>query len=166
MALVVETGDGLNASANSFADLTAIKAYLTDRGIAAPADATLIIQAILAMDWIASKEDRLQGARVSEAQPLCYPRCGVVLYGFDVGETTLPKTATLLQCQLVADQVSGIEIMPNMTEPTIKREKIGPTETEYAVQNGATNEPILAAANSLLKVLSRNSGGSIRTYRA
>lgn len=164
MALVVETGSGTNPSANSFADLATLKAYLSARGIALPADAAIEVAAIEAMDYINAKEARLQGARVSAAQPHCFPRSGVSVFGFDVAENEVPKQAIQAQCQLTADKLSGVDLMPNVTGPQMIREKIGPLDTEWAESD--TSGPTLAKAEAILEPLYQVGGFRLKTYRA
>lgn len=165
MALVIEDGSGLEASANSFADLDRIKAYLSARGIAAPADNVIEIAAIQAMDWIKANEERLQGSRVSGSQPLPFPRTGVMLFGFEVSEFEVPYQIVEVQCQLAADSLSGVELMPNTTSAPIKREKTGPVETEFAVGAGDLNSPHLAKAQAMLKPLCRVGGFALKVSR-
>lgn len=164
MALVVETGTGANPSANSFADLATLKAYLTARGIALPADATIEVAALEAMDYITAKEGRLQGSRVSADQPLCYPRTGVVVFGFDVAADAIPKQLVSAQCRLTADSLSGVDLMPNVTGPQMIREKIGPLDTEWAESD--TSGPTLAKAEAFLEPLYQVGGFRLKTYRA
>lgn len=166
MALVVEDGTGSNEAANTFADLAAIKSYLGARGIALPQDNDIVIMAIKAMDYIVSREEQLQGVRIALEQQLPYPRIGVVVFGFDLATDVVPTQAIAAQCQLVADQANGVDIMPNTTSAPIKREKTGPLETEYAVSAGDLASPVLAAAEALLKPLYRSGGFRLKTYRA
>lgn len=165
MALVVENGSGTEASANTFADVDRIKLYLTARGIAIPSDAEIIVAAIEAMDYIRSVEERLQGSRVSGTQPTPFPRTGVKLFGFEVAEDEIPYQLIEAQCQLAADSLSGVDLLPNTVSAPIKREKTGPLETEYAIAAGDLSTPHLAKADAMLRPFYRQGGFGLKVTR-
>lgn len=167
MALVVETG-AIVAGANSFNDLTALRAYATARGVTLSAtDSVVEGFALDAMDYIMSREDEMAGNRVSIDQTLCYPRKCVKLFGFAVPSDSIPTNLKSAQCQLVIDRHNGVDLMPTGSGPAVKREKVGPLETEYAVggADGTGLTPDLTAADALLDPL-MDSGGGFRTVRA
>lgn len=167
MALIVETG-AIVANANSFNDLAALRAYALARGVALSAtDSVVEALSFKAMDYIAAQEPRMEGSRVSADQELCYPRECVTINGFDVAIDAIPKALKSAQCQLVIDAHNGIDLMPSAQGAAVKREKVGPLETEYAVggADGTGRVPDLAAAEALLAPL-YGSGGFLITERA
>lgn len=166
MALIVETG-AIVANANSFNTLSELRAYALARGVTLSADdATVEAQSFKAMDYIAAQESRMNGNRVSIDQELCYPRECVTINGFEVASDAVPKTLKSAQCQLVIDVHNGIDLMPSAQGAVVKREKVGPLETEYAVSGGMTGRaPELTAADNLLAPL-YGAGGFLITERA
>lgn len=167
MALIVEDGS-IVANADSYVSLAEIKAYATSHGVTLGADTAIEVQAHFAIDYLESKRLLYQGMKVSENQSLQFPRYFVKIDGFDISETSIPKCLKNAQCQLVLEQASGVDLLPTQTEPAVKREVIGPISTEYAVSNGAINEPILLAVDALLQPLYKSTSGnafSIRTVR-
>ena len=167
MALIVEDGSVVT-NADSYVSLAEIKAYATLHGVTLGADSAIEIQAHFAIDYLESKRLLYQGTKVSEDQELQFPRYFVQIDGFDISETSIPKCLKNAQCQLILEQAAGVNLMPTQTEPGIKKETIGPMSTEYAIANGAINEPILLAVDALLQPLFKNtasSGFSIRSVR-
>lgn len=168
MAIVLIVEDGsIVADANSLASLDTLRNYALSRGVTLSDDDDIVgAQAIKAMDWIAAQEPRLSGQRVSEAQELPFPRCGLRVNGWYIEPTTIPRQAVSLQAQLVIDQKNGVDIMPTSSGAVKSRVKVGPIETDYLVSVGMDGRtPDLAAANALLQTLT-GGGGRLFTERA
>lgn len=169
MALVIEDGS-IVANANSFVTVAEIRAYALARGITVSAtDSEVEPHAIKAMDYIEVKEaeGRLAGSRVSAEQTLPYPRTGVYIYGVLVPDTVIPNAAKRAQLQLSLDSSQGVNLMPTITSAAVKREKVGPLETEYEVSatSGYNGQPDLQAANSWLDLLYGAASFTLRTVR-
>ena len=167
MALVIEDGS-IVANANSFVTVAEIRAYALARGITVSAtDSEVEPFAIKAMDFIESKEGQFQGSRVSAAQTLPFPRTGVYIYGNLVPDTVIPNAAKRAQLQLALDSSQGVDLMPTVSGAAVKREKVGPLETEYEVSatSGYNGQPDLQAANSWLDLLYGTGGFTLRTVR-
>ena len=70
------------------------------------------------------------------------------------------------QCQLIVEQANGGVLMPTQLEAAVKKEVVGPIETEYAVSVGAINQPVFSAVDALLEPLFNTSSGfSLTTVR-
>lgn len=166
MALIVETG-AIVADANSFNTLVELRAYALARGVTLSAtDSEVEADSFKAMDYIAAQEGRMAGDRVSIDQELCYPREGVTINGFCVPSDAIPKTLKSAHAQLVIDAHNGVDLLPTGSGAVVKREKVGPLETEYAVSGSMTGRsPELTAADALLAPL-YGSGGFLITERA
>lgn len=167
MALVIEDGS-IVANANSFVTVEEIRVYALQRGFELPAeDSKVEVFAINAMDYIFSKEEQFQGVRTSEVQELPEPRTGAYVYGKLVGSNVIPPAAKRAQLQLALDNSQGVDLMPTVTGAAVKREKVGPLETEYEVSatSGYSGQPDLQAANSWLDLLYGTSGFTLRTVR-
>ena len=98
--LIVEDGS-IVAGANSFVTDVEFLAYALARGFTLPVleedRKELLIQAV---DYLFSKENAMQGCRVSAAQELPYPRVGVCAYGFNVASNEIPKGLKNSQMEL------------------------------------------------------------------
>ena len=166
MALVIEDGTVV-ANANSFVTAAEIRSYAAARGITLSAvDAEIDPLAIKAMDYIESVEVQMQGSRTSALQYLPLPRTGMTIYGEDVGANVIPVAAKRAQMQLALDAHSGVDLMPTMSGAVVKREKVGPLETEYASGVDFDGQPTLTAANSWLDLLFGSNGAFVmRTVR-
>lgn len=166
MALTVEDGTGV-ADANSFVTIAEIKDAATQRGVTLPAnDNDIEAFAVKAIDFIVSKEGQMNGVRTYAEQDLPYPRTGVYLYSNALLPTAIPKTLKQAQLQLVFDQANGIDLFANdrPQEQAIKRDKVGPIETEFFEPGAnAGAAPALDAAMSYLSPLLR--GLTLRTVR-
>jgi len=158
MTLVVEDGS-IVANANCYADLATIKAYATARGIALGTDTVIEQQVIKAIDYLEGLRNRFQGNKVVSTQCLQFPRQNVWIDGFEILETVIPNELVKAQCQLVCEQANSIDIMPTQSEPAVKKEVIGPIETEYAVATGTITTPVMTAVDALLEPLFKNNSG-------
>lgn len=158
MTFVVEDGS-IVASANSYIDLAGIKAYASARGVTLGADAIIEQQSVKAIDYIEGLRNRFQGNKVSQTQSLQFPRYGIWIDGFEVAKTSIPNELVKAQCQLICEQANSVTIMPTQSEPAIKKEVVGPIETEYAVATGTITTPVMTAVDALLEPLFKNNTG-------
>lgn len=153
MPLVVEDGS-IVAGANSYATLDEIRAHAQERGIILPADnVSLEVLAIKAMDYIEAQEAQFQGYRVSDTQPLSWPRTDVVLHGHVFPVNTIPSELVRAQSVLAAVINTGVDMLPTRTKPAKKSVRIGPIATEYALNLGAATAPVVSAVDALLAPL-------------
>lgn len=167
MALIVETGQ-IVEGANTYVDLTEVRAYAGARGVTvSDDDAVLSGQIINAMDYLEGFEPRFRGNRVSAAQSLSWPRKNVVVHGFDFPDDEIPNELKSAECQLVLAIANGVDLAPIAQGPAIKREKLGPLETEYDTASGAAPAPILRTFLLVLAPLLSGGGGfSLSVVRA
>lgn len=163
--LTVEDGT-IVANANSFVSLAEARAYALNRGVTLSVDDQVLIpQLIKACDWIESKQDEFKGAPVSMSQVLCFPRAGVVLNGFELEEDAIPQQLKNAQILAAMAVVEGVTLLPNVAaSDAIKREKVGPVETEYQTGTIAAGMTRLTAAEAQLKPLQTSI--TLRTFRA
>lgn len=166
MALVVETGSGDNAEANSYASLEEIRAYNAQRGNSIPAtDEALEALAIKAMDYIESLDAELTGWRTyGILQPLAFPREGVVRHGDYMNNLFVPQEIKNAQAELVFQLGLGVIPLPN-TEvgQRLKRRRVGPIEREWFKDGNDT--PVLRTVDVWLKPFISNPGMLLRTVR-
>lgn len=153
MALIIEDGS-IVTDANSFASLTQIKNYLALRGldITTVDDAVLETYAVRATDFLNSLEYNYKGDRVQASQPLAWPRYNFNPYGV-LWDGSIPIQLISAQSRLVYDLKNGIELFPVKSGQDIKREKVGPIETEYFGAATIAAELLVSEAFSILSPL-------------
>lgn len=167
MTLIVEDGS-IVANANTYADLVSVRAFASARGVTLSAvDATLEPMVIKAMDYVESHRENFQGFKVSELQELQFPRSLVYVDGILISETSIPKCLISALCQAVIEISNNVDLMPTTTEPAIRKEVVGPIETEYAVSLGSGGfSPELRKVDAFLRpVLNTSSGFGLSTVR-
>lgn len=130
MALVIEDGTGV-ANATSFVTVDEYKAWLQARGYTVPADDAIEPLAIKAMDYLATREDELDGDRLFDTQSLPFPRTGAYLRNVLVEDGDIPAEVKTLQFAIMYAIQQGINFFPTTGDRTIKRKKVGPLETEW-----------------------------------
>ncbi len=161
MALIPEDGSNV-ADANSFVEAADIVAYAIARGVVITEDQATI-NGIKAMDYLYSL--CFNGDLVYDDQIVPWPRKGVV--EGDEGDDwvyTIPANIIRAQLQLSLDAFNGIELLPSRpADAQIKREKIGPIETEYF--GPASYAPDIPFAASLLQPFLCVGSFRLKTYR-
>ncbi len=167
MTLVVETGSVV-AGANSYVTLAEARNYATARGITLSAtDSVVEAQLIKAMDYLEAKRSFYQGSKTSLTQVLQWPRTSVTIDDVDFSANAIPNELKSAQIQLAIEVANGVDIMPTrQAGQFVKREKVGPIETEFSETVGVTVEPTLTAVEALLEPLYKVSAGfKLRTVR-
>lgn len=168
MALVVEDGSVVTG-ANSYADLTAIRAYASARGVTLSADdPTLEVQVTKAMDYLLSREGDYVGYRTDEDQALSFPREDVYLYGFAVPNNSIPQSIIDAECRLVMYIEAGADPFATAYdgEAPLKRKKTDVLEKEYDTETKAKHgtSNTTPEVDRILKPILR-SGGALRSVR-
>lgn len=167
MALIIEDGS-IVPNANSYASVANLDDYAALRGITLPnTDAAKEVLLIKAMDYIEAQESRFKGYRRTQEQSLSWPRTHVVLYyteryalvnGYENirqgnywPDNKIPQTLVKAQCQLAVD-VMTVDLQPTIAidSRSVRRDKVGPLETEYFSSREQLNSPILGKAEGLL----------------
>ena len=163
MALVVEDGTGL-ANATSFVTRAEYIAFAAARGVVVADDDAADVQLIKAMDFLATRCYR--GDPVKGDQGLFFPRRAE---NFD-GSLAFPDTevpAGLKRGQMFAALAvkEGVNLSPNFAGgAAIKREKVGPIETEYEAAM-TYDAPSLPAVDAAISAYECGQGGKFRTVR-
>ncbi len=160
MTILVEDGT-IVSGANSYISTTGLTAYATARGISLVSGAeTLLIQA---MDWL--EQQSFIGYKQTATQNLQWPRYGVYIDGYYKEPTSIPQQLINGQCEIALAIDAGNGPLVNL-EPAIKREKVGPLETEY--MDGTNQNTIVKKINNVLwKILAAGNGANnIKLIRA
>lgn len=158
MSLIVEDGTGLS-SADSYVAVTDANSYHTAMGNSAWTGADTLKEVALrrATQYIDSQY-RFRGERLLLTQSLEFPRVGVT--------NLLPdwpmKNLVAATCELALRALTNT-LMSDTVAESVRREKVGPIETEYFRNDGA--QPRYAIVDKLLKDWTYGSGNSLRLER-
>ena len=163
MSLIVEDGSGL-AGAEAYGTVVEADAYHTPRGNGTTWSAltTEVKERHLrnATDFMVRVyRARWAGTRVSGTQALDWPRHSVCVDGWSILSTVVP-TDVKRACFELALRASDSELIPDLETGSnqIKREKIGPLDTEF-FQNNVEAEDRFPAVNAILEPYFGTAGG-------
>lgn len=152
MALIVGT--------NTYATEGELGTYANDRGVVI-VDSNPSVLLLLAMDYLATLEDRWQGERTIPTQPLAWPRTGVYVYGTALADDAIPQSLKDAQCRLALDVDAGVALLPTVgsgSKGSMIEQTVDVITTKWA--EGANNtQPVFTAAMGLLKPLMKAGGG-------
>ena len=155
MILVIETGQGL-ADANSYIDIADVEKYLPSSTMTKFNELSLeeridrIIIASLFIDtsfnWIGRQKTLEQG--------LCWPRVNAWYQGYKIPDDFIPtqiKKAVIMALELLME--FGLGVFQQSGDAQIKKEKLGPMETEYfeALKVEYINSSSYSAINNILR---------------
>ncbi|MAQ09585.1 MAG: hypothetical protein CMQ11_07100 [Gammaproteobacteria bacterium] len=163
MALVVEDGTGL-ADATSFVSRADYIAFAAARGVTIADEEAADVELVKAMDYLLTKCYR--GDALNGSQSLPFPRR---VENFD-GTLAFPDDevpAGMKRGQMFAALAvhDGINLSPvSAGGAAIKREKIGPIETEYETAM-TYDAPSLPAVRSAIAPYECGQGARLRTVR-
>jgi hypothetical protein len=159
VSLIVENGS-LPNGANSYVSVSDTRLFAAARGIALPsADAAVEVLLIKAMDYVESFRSEFQGAKLSAAQVLQWPRTGVVVDGFAVASTEIPAVLPKAQAQLACDVFALGTLTPVGSGRVVIEQRVeGAVDTKYADHGDSNPQPQLTAARALLAPLMQGGG--------
>jgi hypothetical protein len=159
MQLVVETGAGL-PNANSYIDMAGIDYYLSSNEMAKLSNLSeseqtdRLVTASLFIDysfnWLGHKKSLEQG--------LNWPRVNVKFQKYDIPDNYIPlqlKRACAMAISLIME--FGLNVFQETSEARVKKEKLGPLETEYfeSLKNELVNKTQFSDINNMLRGLFR-----------
>ena len=165
MALITEDGTG-KADAESFCSVADASAYHAARGNTtwATITNTEMEQALRrATDYIEQiYRDRWEGSRVTTTQALSWPRSQVPFRDggrLSLYSSSIVPTEVKNACAEMAWKAAAGDLAPDI-EQRVKREKVGPLETEYADYGPQFTQ--YRAIDNLLAPLLTSVGGAFR----
>lgn len=153
--LVVETGAGV-INANSYVSVDDFKTYAEGRGITLPtsddAIASLLIEAY---DFVTTYECKFSGSRTFPLEQTgAWPRTDAFMNGAELPNNVIPGPVKTAQMQIAIAANTGIVLFPSQTGAAVKREKIGPIDTEYENNTwSASNLPVLSNVELTIRPL-------------
>jgi len=129
-----------------------LEQYASERGITLqlPLDQLLA----RANDYIETRN--YQGRKTDPTQANQWPRTGVVVDVFEVEPNFIPQEIYLAELQVAIAIDNGFDPLA-VQEQAIKREKVGPLETEYQELKSGQAPFKIPAVNALLKPYLRSS---------
>lgn len=157
MALVVEDGTGVSG-ADSYADLTALRAYAAKRGVTLSADdATLEPLAYKAMDY-------LEGEGVGLLSLSWPSETGYVCNMADADALVRLANA---QAQLCVEQHGGVDLAPARTGDFIVEDTVGPITTKFSDKFGPSEgvAPAMPAVAAILRAFRACGHFGLKTLR-
>lgn len=163
MALVVEDGTG-KADANSFVERAEYIAFAALRGVTVANDAAADVELVKATDKILTM--CFKGNPTVAGQALPFPR-HEENYNFKLvyPDDEVPVAIKRGQMLLAMAVHDGIDLSPNVVGGiAIKREKIGPIETEYDTAT-TQDSPTLPLAMSAFAPFTCGQGGRVSVLR-
>lgn len=175
MTLTVTAGD---AGADSYATLAAAKAHWDATGFAYSDYTDEQIEQALrrATRWIDGRyRRRFPGVRTNgRDQALEWPRKkadGDAITdrdGNDVSKTAIPREVADATAEAARREVAGVTLSPDVTTAdVVKRERIGPLETEYAgIPTTDAQRPTILAVEEILSALFPAGGSTSFLRRA
>ena len=141
--LIVETGQSLS-DANSYVSLADYKAWADARGLTYGTDTALEQQILRAMDYIESLY--FVGVKHTELQSLQWPRDRVIVDGYSVETTEIPKELKRAVYEAVKIEIDGDSKLSAVDRETMS-ETVGDISITYKSNSGMTRQtPALSFA--------------------
>lgn len=150
MTLIVETG-AIIANANTYISVADFEAFAVARGITIVGDSEQLL--IQAMDYIESLI--YQGFKLTQTQPLQWPRSNVWLDGYYVNVNTIPKQLKDGECFAALAIDAGTDALQPIQQQVV-RERVGEIEVEYSA--GSVNIVTDVKTNNALSKLLTGGG--------
>jgi hypothetical protein len=147
MTIIVENGT-IVPDADSYVSVAEYEAWADARGI--EYDSSVIESQILrAMDYIETL--RFIGQKSTKAQPLQWPRVGVVVDGYELDYNEIPQQLKRAVFESVKAESEGVSQLANVERTTV-REKVGAIEVQYAENSNSTTS-VVAINKALAKLV-------------
>lgn len=140
MSLIIEDGSG-KADADSFATAAELAQFAVDYGFTVPAG-TADQEALLRRAGVEMWRFQWVGNQFHDEQGLPWPRYYTIRRGFMADGVSLPRAIKLgqmaLACEIHQDDIDK----PEERKGAVKREKVGPIDTEFSEITGYKAKPV------------------------
>lgn len=171
MSLVIETGAGL-PNAESYAsvaqaDARCVALGVTDWAARATTDKEVALR-LATQFMLANYRTQWSGRRVYRTQALDWPRYGVTVDEFPIPSDEIPVEVINACIDLAVRSAGGTELLPDMETGSnaVKKDKIGPLETEYFENTTSAADRFVAIDAALAPFFGATGGsGMIRVIR-
>ena len=159
--LIIEDGTQI-ANSNSFVDDAEYVAYAALKCLTIGVDAAAReIDLLAGMDYILSREDMLQGRRVSSTQSVTFPRVGVYIYGYIINSDVIHQNVKNSQMEAAAYNTTGT-LLSNTQSTNRMKEKVDVLEVEY-FKGGSRSNVNLQRVDTYLVPLMEDTNKLVRT---
>lgn len=129
--LIVEDGTEVT-NANSYCDLDYIKHFCISRGLELPASDTLIITAaVLAMNYLESKNDKYMGHATSATQSLSFPRKLLKVNNYLRASDEIPKEIKDAQSYATYLITTGEDLQPLVGSEIVNEASVGSLSAKF-----------------------------------
>lgn len=153
MTIIVEDGT-IVTGANSYVSEAELTTYATARGVTLSGDTEELL--IRAMDYIEAQ--CFIGLKLTEDQPLQWPRANAVIDGYLVSTDEIPEELKNGEMEAAMSIDNGEDPLADIPRQQTKA-TVGPISVEYAL--GSSTNTVRKINNALRKVLKAGgSGGS------
>jgi hypothetical protein len=147
MTIIVEDGS-IVTGADSYVSVADYEAWADARGV--EYDSSLVESQILrAMDYIETL--RFIGQKSTKAQPLQFPRVGVVVDGYELDYNEIPTQLKKAVFESVKAESEGLSQLANIERRTLS-EKVGDIAVTYA-DNSNSQTSVVAINKALYKLI-------------
>lgn len=168
MSLIIESGAGTNALANSYVSAADLRGFAESRGYSIPDSDSACERLLLrAMDYLEAKRDLFSGYKSNIDQPLQWPRSWVCIDSLPVRHDVIPKEVQRAQMELaVAAYQTALQptLLPADTGAIKAKRVEGAVSVEYFEAAGKRQLPCFVAAEALLNAVCKpRAGWAIRT---
>jgi hypothetical protein len=147
MSLIVENGS-IVPNADSYVSAAEYEAWADARGIEYD-DTAVESQILRAMDYIETLV--FIGEKATKAQPLQWPRVGVIVDGYELDYNEIPAQLKKAVYESVKAESENLSQLANVERRTL-REKVGEIEVQYA-ENSNSRTMVIAIDRALRKLV-------------
>lgn len=106
-----------------------------------------------------------RGCRASSTQALAWPRYDVVVDGYDLDSTIIPKQVRDAVCELALKALAG-ELVADVSPQQLVEQTVGPITRKFAPEERNGGQKLYPYVDSLLGPLVSGGSGQIRLVRA
>lgn len=161
MSLIQEDGSGL-PNAQTYAVVTDLRAYAALRGVTTlpTADAACEVLLINGMDRLSDESLNFKGCKLTRDQALDWPRYDVWIDEWYVPANEIPRQLIACQCAFAIESMTT-DLLPTTDvaqQGAILEETVGPITTTYANTGVVRRVPLVAKAETLLRLLVKRNG--------
>ena len=131
MSITIEDGTGV-PNANSYASVSDVRAYCEQRAMALPSDDSALEALIVrAFDFINSQ--KYDGEKTFPELAHAFPRIGLEIDGYSVGNNEIPWQIVSAQCEL-AHYLQTNDVFEPSDGRVITKEKVDSLEVSYSLK--------------------------------
>jgi hypothetical protein len=142
-----------------YATESELSSYAEARGVTLTKDESVLLT--LALDYLATLDNRWKGEKTDPAQPLAWPRRNVIIRGVSVPDDAVPDAIKTAQLQLAvyADKVNLLPMIGVNSTGAVASKSVGDVSISYS-QGTQNKAPLFPDVMRLLADYLAMGGGS------